>query len=59
MPGAADDVTIDTGDDVALGTPATVQSLTLTGTGIRRGAGAITVTGAFAGRAAICSVAVR
>jgi hypothetical protein len=47
VPGAADDVTIDTGDDVALGTPATVQSLTLTGTGIRRGAGAITVTGAF------------
>ena len=48
VPGAADDVTIDTGDDVALGTPVTVQSLTLTGTGIRRGAGAITVTGAFA-----------
>jgi hypothetical protein len=47
VPGAADDVTIDTDDDVALGTPVTVQSLTLTGTGIRRGAGAITVTGAF------------
>jgi hypothetical protein len=47
VPGAADDVTIDTGDDVALGTAVTVQSLTLTGTGIRRGGGAITVTGAF------------
>ncbi len=60
VPGAADDVTIDTGDDVALGTPVTVQSLTRSPAPASAAAPArLRSPAPSPGRAAICSAAAR